>query len=272
MRIITVINQKGGVGKTTIATNMAYGLSKRKDRYGGANKVLLVDLDPQAHASMIFNPANDVEHSVKDLFLSRDPGIIADVIRPAYVLDKAEKLVEVANLWLAPSNINLAVAAEQVSTRVHREKILLNHLQSIKKGDIDYVIVDCPPTLGVLAINGIYAANFFLIPTTYGRYSLEGMQDLFDVIDEVKEKEFKSFLIIRNMFDSRTSQTNKFVDNQLVFLSKNLADTTIRKTEAINQAQINGEPIYTYDKSGKGTEDFEELINEIWGGKDEKSN
>jgi chromosome partitioning protein len=115
----------------------------------------------------------------------------------------------------------------------------------------------------VLTINAIYAAEYIIIPTIYGKYSLDGIADLFSSIAEVKETENFQYWILRNAFDARNKQTNQFIENQLEPFSTNLLKTIIRKTEAINQAQINNEPVFTFDPKGNGAQDFTALTQEI---------
>ena len=163
------------------------------------------------------------------------------------------------------NTIKLAVAAEQISSRVHREKILFKALQKLSD-NFDTVIIDCPPTLGVLAVNGIYAANEFIIPIIYSKYALDGVADLFLIISEIKENKEFLYKVVRNGYDPRTSQTNKFIETELQTIKENIADTIVRRSETINQAAINSLPVFMFDPKGNGTEDFKKLTKEILNG------
>ncbi len=123
-------------------------------------------------------------------------------------------------------------------------------------------MLDCPPNLGVITVNAIYTADLFLIPTTYGRYSLDGIADLFASIEEIREGEGDCW-ILRNAFDSRNRATNTYIDEQLASVRQHVLRTIIRRSEAINQAQINGEPVLTFDPQGHGAEDFRALTQEV---------
>lgn len=248
MKKIAVINQKGGVGKSTVAVNLSYELAT------AGKKTLLVDLDPQAHSCEIYKAESEFSYTVKDLFTDARLNVNKAIV-PAYVKSRTLKTLDII-----PSNILFAKVAEQISSRIHREKILHNHFRKI---NYDYVIMDCPPNLGVITVNAIYTANLILIPVSYDKGALDGMADLIETIKEVKESSDSSYLIVRNLYDARNKQTNNYIDAELEPFNKNTLKTRIRKTESLNQSRIASEPIQVYDMQSKGTLDYKELMVEL---------
>jgi chromosome partitioning protein len=165
-------------------------------------------------------------------------------------------------LNIIPSNIKLATVVEQISGTLYREKILKNHLDKIAD-TYDYIVLDCPPTLGILAINAIYCANSIIVPTSFGRYSLDGMADLLGAVKEIKEGQSYNFFILKNLYEKRNSQTNKYVNEQLESLKDNTFTTIMSKNEAINQAQITNLPVQVFNPASKGAQDFALLTEEV---------
>lgn len=248
--VVAIINQKGGTGKTTTAINLGAGLA------GRGFTTLLVDLDPQAHTTIGIgaDPDTFAESMAEVMSVPRKP--IADIVLPTYI----------PGLFLAPSHIRLAHAAEMVYTRLFREAILA---QSLNGTDYSFTIIDCPPSLGVLTTNSLYACDFIVIPCQISRYSLDGLADLLTTIETVKgldpETLFREdhFRILLTMFDRRNRVTNEYVLEQLRPYRDKTFTTLVMKNEALNQAQIAQKAIFDFDPKSSGAQDYHQLTEEF---------
>lgn len=249
--IIAVINQKGGVGKTTTACNLAYTFSQRN------KKTLLIDFEPSANTTGIYLKSLP-QLTIQDFLLKKHIG--AEILQQAIINDE-----KVENLFIIPSHISLAVGQRDIASRAYREMLLARKLSDSSFKAFDYIIIDCPPTLGDLTVIPMFAANFILIPIKYEKYALEGVSDLFQVLNEIKEGHDFDFRILRNGFDARKKHTISRVDTALAdFLTnEEVFQTIIRQDEALNMATWQDEPVDIYSSTSRGSQDFSTLANEL---------
>lgn len=251
-KIIAIINQKGGVGKTATTCNVAYRFSQKNKR------TLLVDLDPSANSTRIF--LNGVPSlTVKDFIISKERNY--ESILDGYQLD-----VAVDNLSLIPSHISLALAERELGNKPFRETLLSKKLYDKKIiSNFDFVLLDCPPTLTTLTINAMFAADFILIPVTYAKDALEGVGDLFGILDEIKEGHTYQIQMLRNQFDARKKTANSYVAEKLQpFIEKGLVlKTIIRQDEEVNKASIEGLTVIVSSPNCNASHDYKNLCTEL---------
>lgn len=247
-KILAIINQKGGVGKSTTAVNLAAAL-------GAAGKeVLLVDLDPQGNATSGYGiDKRDIGQCVYNVLLGETP--VEDVI-----LAKVGKGVDVL-----PSTISLAGAEVELVNEMARENRLKNALGSLR-GRYDYILIDCPPSLGLLTINALVAADKLLIPIQCEFYALEGVTKLLDSMKRVKSvlnPSLDIYGIVLTMYDSRTNLSKQVVDEVRSFFGDTVFKTLIPRTVKLSEAPSYGQPIIEYAPENKGTEAYNELAQEV---------
>ena len=248
-RIVTVMNQKGGCGKTTTAINLSACLAEMGYR------VLLVDLDPQAHASL--NLGVDTHKLRKSIYhvLSRPDVPLHEIIHDTYS----------ENLKIAPSNSFLSSALVDLVNRVGREEILKNRLGPARAG-FDYIFIDCPPSLNILTINALAASDGLLIPVQVQYFSLEGMNDLFITVDLVKSTlnpGLSIMGIVPTLFDKRTKLSRIMLDALKDYFKGQLLNTVISLSSTLAEAPIYRKPIILYCPNSKGAHDYRSLAEEI---------
>lgn len=247
-RIIAIANQKGGVGKTTTAINLSACLAEQ------GQKVLVVDIDPQGNTTSGFGvDKNEVENTVYEVILKEcniTDAIIEDVID---------------NLNLLPSNVNLAGAEIDLIDVDSREYILKESIGSVRD-KYDYVILDCPPSLSMLTVNAMTAANTVLVPIQCEYYALEGLTQLIHTINLVKKKLNPSLElegVVFTMFDSRTNLSLQVVENVKDNLKQNIYKTIIPRNIRLAEAPSHGLPINLYDPKSSGAESYKLLAQEV---------
>ncbi|WP_088006232.1 ParA family protein [Indiicoccus explosivorum] len=247
-RTIAIANQKGGVGKTTTSVNLSASLA-----YLG-KKVLLIDIDPQGNAtSGVGINKGDVEQCIYDVLI--DDADVASVIMET----------KVENLHIIPATIALAGAEIELVSTISREVRLKHALQSIQK-HYDYVLIDCPPSLGLLTINSLTASDAIVIPVQCEYYALEGLSQLLSTIRLV-QKHLNDELVIDGvlltMFDARTNLGNQVIEEVKKYFQDKVYKTIIPRNIRLSEAPSHGEPIIIYDPKSRGAEVYLELAKEV---------
>jgi len=249
-KVITICNQKGGTGKTTSAINLATYIALAQ------KKVLLIDLDPQANAtSGLGINKHDVKKSTYHILLEELD--IKETIQPTAI----------ENLWLAPSNLDLTGAEVELVSVLGREYRLKKALVK-EKENFDFVLVDSPPSLGLLTINALCAADSLIIPVQCEYYALEGVTQLVNTIELVKNNLNPNLAIegvLLTMADFRTNLTKEVIQEVRNYFKEKVYAAVIPRSIRLTEAPSFGKPIALYDSASIGAQKYEELVREILG-------
>ena len=246
-KVVSVANQKGGVGKTTTAVNLSTLLAKK------GKKVLLIDTDPQGNATSGLGVDKNVELSTYDL-------LISDVTAEEIIQDTPIK-----NLNICPSNINLAGAEVQLVSMMSREQRMKEKIDVIKN-NYDYIIIDCPPSLGLITLNAFTASDSVLIPVQCEYFALEGLGQLLNTIELVRKHLNKNLYIegaLLTMYDIRTNLANQVVREVKKFFQNKVYKTVIPRNVRVSEAPSYGMPISVYDPKSKGARSYEKFTREF---------
>ena len=246
-QVISIANQKGGVGKTTTAINVSTILAKRN------KKILLIDADPQGNATSGVGLEKNVEKSVYDV-------LINDLSINEIILDTSIK-----NLRVCPANINLAGAEVELVSQMSREQRLKEKLDEVKD-EYDFVFIDCPPSLGLVTLNAFTASDSVLIPVQCEYFALEGLGQLLNTVNLVKKHLNRNLEIegaVLTMYDMRTNLSNQVVKEVQRYFGDKVYKTVIPRNIKLSEAPSYGMPISMYDPKSKGARAYERLAKEL---------
>lgn len=245
-KIIAIANQKGGVGKTTTAINLSASIAVNE------KKVLLVDLDPQANSTSGLG-LNKNKNSVYDVLINKHP--ITTIVIKTYM----------PNLDLLPSNINLVGAEIELVDLENRESVFAKSVLDVKE-NYDFIIVDCPPSLGLLTLNGLTAADSVIIPVQCEYFALEGLGQLLNTINIVK-KHYNPKLeiegVLLTMFDVRLRLSHQVADEVRNYFGDKVYNTVISRNVKLSEAPSYGKPAILYDAIATGTQNYIDLAVEL---------
>ncbi len=246
-KIISVANQKGGVGKTTTTINVSAILAKKN------KKVLLVDADPQGNATSGLGLKKDCEFSTYDV-----------LINDVEVSNTIQK-VNIKNLDVCPANMSLAGAEVELVSAVGREYRFKDKLDKVKDY-YDYIFIDCPPSLGLITLNALSASDSVLIPVQCEYFALEGVGELLKTVELVRKYYNRNLTIegaVLTMYDARTKLSNQVVKEVNKYFENRVFETVIPRNVRLSEAPSYGLPIVIYDPMSKGARSYEKLAKEI---------
>ncbi|AHH08406.1 ParA family protein [Borrelia anserina] len=244
MKIISIINQKGGVGKTTSAINIAYSITLLN------KNALLIDIDSQGNTSSGVNilKKEDINSSYELIYKKKK-------IKP----------IKNFNLDIIPSSLKLALLEKELVHEIARENFLKNALEQYKQDNYDFIILDCPPTLSIITINALVASKYLLIPIETEFFAFEGINQLLDTITAVKQinKDLEIAGVFINKYDIRNKSKEKYIDYLKKVFKEKFLNTKVRKNISISKSQEKNVPVYMYNKKSNAAKDFLELTKEI---------
>ena len=247
-RMIAIGNQKGGVGKTTTTVNLGAALAFQ------GKKVLIIDMDSQGNAtSGLGIERADVKQSVYE--------VLVDQIEAAGAILPTSR----ENLWILPSTLQLAGAEIELATADHRESRLKQAIEPIK-ADYDYILVDCPPSLGQLSLNAFTASDTILIPVQCEYYALEGLSQLLNTIRLVQRtynKNFRIEVVLLTMLDARTNLGYEVVEEVRKYFQEKVYQTIITRNVRLSEAPSYGQSVIDYDPKSRGAEMYMDLAKEV---------
>lgn len=258
--IIVVTSGKGGVGKTTTSVNLAAGLALLEGK-----KVLLIDMDPQGHCALALHselPAETPSRPLSEV-LTRKLGDIHDIAFDT----------KIPNLRLCPSDKDLAQAESILAGRIGKEFLLRKALERARSF-AEVVVIDCPPNLGTLTLNALLAADWLLAPCDMSTLSVEGVGDIFDTVETVRDTlghHLSVLGVVRTRHDAKNKKVNDAVEQTLEQWSRHLVTTRIPVNTALAQAQLAGTPIFSHDPDCRGAKAYAEVVRDVasrvWGAK-----
>ena len=247
MKIISIANQKGGCGKTTTAINLVSALCANGQR------TLLIDLDPQAHATLGLN--RDDRHSVYNVISRITP-------RKMPFRDVIQKVE--TNFDIVPSNVLVGTLEQELAEEIGREMKLVEVLSTVN-GRYDYIIIDCPPSLGFLTVNALRASHEVIIPVETSRFSVQGVDHLMDIINLIRDRLSHNIQprVLVTMFDSRLRHSFSMLDKIRAKFSDMLFSTIVHTNVKLKESAVMGQTVLTYDKYCRGAKDYFSLAKEL---------